>query len=270
MRVLSMLCLLTASASLLAADDKKPSAGKTAAKVRVTGLIIHKPPPAKPGGMMYAPNGTTLELLVSESGRFILGLDPKASKLESFTDDKKNNLAKKSGTLFGGQPNWINLFATPMGAADGEYGLQITAAGAPGKGASKILAKGSLAVKFGAGEKTLEKQEIALKQNEEVKAADFKISINYTGTFSTGVSVVSTEPLLKTIEFFDAAGKPVKPTFTNRVSMPGFGPNRKPQTTVSYNLGGNLKNKLAFKLTYFSKTETVSVPFDVRVGLDLE
>lgn len=267
MRVLSMLCLLAATVGLSAAADKKSSGAKSAAKVRVTGLSIQKPPAAKSGGMTFPPT-TTLQLLVAESGKYILGIDAKASKLDSFTDDKNNNLYKKSGGLFGGQPNWINPSAGLLGVADGEYGVQITATAAPGKGATKIRAKGTFSVQYGASEKTLDKKEIALKPNTEVTVGDFKVSVTYAGGFGAGLSVVSSEPRLKTVEFFDAAGKALKPTYTSRMSFPI--PGGKRQTTVTYSLGGNLKDKIAFKVTYFSQTETVSVPFDLRVGLDLE
>lgn len=269
MRLLSLLCLLAFSTGLLAADDKKAGEAKATANVRVTGLIVHKSPPRKQGAMMFSPTGTTLELLLSQAGTYFIGIDAKASKLDSFTDDKKNNLYKKTGALFGGQPNWINSFASMSAAEEGEYSIQITAANAPGKGATKILAKGTLVAKCGADEKTLEKKELALKPNEEVSVGDFKVKVNFAGGFGANLTVTSSEPRLKTMEFFDAAGKAIKIASSHRFTFPS-GPGGKPQTQVNYFLNGNLKGKIAFKLTHFGKFESVKVPFDVRVGLDLE
>ncbi|MGH7226182.1 MAG: hypothetical protein ACRELF_23450, partial [Gemmataceae bacterium] len=87
-------CLFVAAAGLLAADNKKEAADKDAAKVQVTRLEIRNAPPAKKGEMRFVSNGINMDLLVSAPGKHITGVDFKASKLESFTDDKKNNLHK--------------------------------------------------------------------------------------------------------------------------------------------------------------------------------
>src|SRR5262245_43512899 len=69
----------------LTADDDK-----TKASAKVIGLDIHR---ANVSEQIFSFNpGTSVEMLLSQPGKFILGLDPKASKLESFTDDKKTDL----------------------------------------------------------------------------------------------------------------------------------------------------------------------------------
>jgi hypothetical protein len=267
MRLLSALCLFAASTALLAADDKKPADDKTSAKVQAIGLSIRKAPPAKPGAMMFVPQGVTMDLSIAKPGKFIVGIDAKASKLESFTDDKNNNLKQAAG-IFGGQSNWINEFATQYGPEDGQCTIQIMAGKAPGKGAGKILVKASLVVKCGMDEKTADKKEIALKANEEVSAGDFKMKVNFVGGFGANLSVLSAEPRVKSVEFFDAAGKAIKPTSSGRRVNP-FGPGGKPQASVDYFLNGKM-DKVSFKVTYFDKVESVTVPLDLKVGLDLE
>jgi hypothetical protein len=269
MRWLSTLCLLTVVTGLLAADEKKAADDKKSAKVQVIRLFLHKAPPAKPGTFTIPPNGVTMHLTVAQPEKFVVGIDAKASKLESFTDDKKNDLNKKPAGLFGGQANWLAEYATEY-SPDGDYcTIQITAAGAPGKGAEKILVKGSLVLKCGAEEKTMDKKEIALKMNEEVSAGDFKVKVNYAGDFGAGLTVLSAEPRVKSVEFFDAEGKAIKTMPSARGTI-ALAPLEKPQAAVTYSLGGKKMDKASFKITYFDKIESVTVPLELRVGLDLE
>src|SRR5579884_1675053 len=175
MRPLSALCLFAVSTAFLAADDKKPSDDKTSAKVQAIGLNIRMAPHVKSGPSMFMPTGVTMDLAISQPGRFIVGVDAKASKLESFTDDKSNSLYKKPVGIFGAQSNWINEYATQYGPEGGQCTIQIAAGNPPGKGAGKIQVKASLVVKCGSEEKTTEKKELAIKMNEEVSVGDFKV-----------------------------------------------------------------------------------------------
>jgi hypothetical protein len=267
MRWLSTLCLFAAGTALLAADDAKPEE-KSSAKVQAISLFIRKAPPAKPGTFVITPNGVTMDLTVSKPGKFIVGIDAKASKLDSFTDDKKNNLFKKAAGVFGGTTNWINEYATQYGPEGESCTVQITAGNAPGKGAEKIVVKASLVLKCGADEKTSDKKEIALKANEEVKVGDFTVKVNSAGDFGAGLAVLSAEPRVKSVEFFDADGKALKTMPPGRGNI--FNQQGKPQAAASYFLGGKKMDKVSFKITYFDKVEAVTVPLDLRVGLDLE
>jgi len=268
MRWLSTLCLFAFGAALLAADEAKPADEKSSAKVQAIGLIVRKSPPPKPGAFGFAPNGVTMDLTVSKPGKFIVGIDAKASKLDSFTDDKKNNLFKKQPGVFGGADRWINEYMTQFGPEGESCTVQIMAANAPGKGAAKILVKASLIVQCGANEKTTDKKEIALKANEEVKVGDFTMKVNNAGDFGAGLAVLSAEPRVKSVEFFDADGKAMKTMPPGRGNI--FDQQGKPQAAASYFLGGKKMDKVSFKITYFDKIEAVTVPLDLSVGLDLE
>jgi hypothetical protein len=269
MRWLSTLCLLAAGSALFAAEEKKPAGEKTSAKVQVIGLFLRKAPPAKPGAFVFTPNGVTMDLTIAQPEKFIVGIDGKASKLESFTDDKKNDLVKKAPALFGGQANWLSEYATQF-SPDGDHcTIQITAASAPGTGAEKILVKGSLVLRCGAEEKTTDKKEIALKMNEEASAGDFKVKVNNTGDFGAGLTVLSAEPRVKSVEFFDPEGKAIKTMPSGRSTNP-VAPGGKPQAIVAYFLSGKKLDKVSFKINYFDKIESVTVPLELRVGLDLE
>ena len=267
MRWFSTLCLFAATTGFLAAEDKKADDEKMSAKIRAIGLTLRKPLPAKPGAFAYTPNGVTMDLVVTQPGKFLVALDTKESKLDSFTDDKKNNLYKKAG-LFGGSSEWISGYLTQFSPDGEQCTLQITAANPPGKGAEKILVKASLVLKCGSEEKTTDKKEIALKTNEEVSVGDFKMKVNSAAQFGAGLAVQSAEPNVKSIEFFDADGKALKLAPGGR-STNNFAPGGKPLSFVSYFLNQKM-DKVSFKITYFNKIESVTVPVDLRVGLDLE
>lgn len=267
MRSLSTLCVLAAATAVLAADDKKAAEEKSAAKIQVTGLVLRKPAPAKPGSFTFTPNGVTMDLAVSLEGKFIAALDSKDCKLEGFTDDKKNNLIKKGG-VFAGPASWIIDYMTQYSPEGDRCTLQVTAGNPPGKGAEKILVKGSLHFRCGTDEKTTEKKDITLKMNEEVSVGDFKMKVNNAGQFAISLSLTSPEPNVKSVAFLDADGKEIKANPQGR-GLNQFAPGGKPLWTVFYGLPPKIE-KASFKVTYFNKLESVTVPLDLRVGLDLE
>jgi hypothetical protein len=265
MRWLSVLGLFVLGTSIWADDQKPTRDEKGSTKPKVVGLSIRKPLPAKPGEFSFNPAGTTLEVVVFQPGRFILGIDAKASKLEQFTDDKKTDLHKSKG-LFG-QANWINEFMSRP-STDGEScTVQIAGPNAPAKGAEKILLKGSVALKCGAGAKSTDKKDITLKMNEEATVGSFKVKVNSAAAFGSQLTISSGEPNIKSVEFLDDNGKAIMTGQPNRISLPT--PGGKMEHMVGYFLTGK-RDKVTVKINYFDKVENVTVPLDVRVGLDLE
>lgn len=257
-----------AAAGLLTADEKKEAAGKGAAKVQVTRLEIRKSPPVKRAGPLVPSSGISLAIRVSPPGKSIMGIDIKGSKLDSLTDDKKNNLYKKAAFSFGGS-DWLSEFAeySPEGDA---VTLHVNADGAPGSGASKILLKASLALKCGSNEKATEKKAIALKAKEQIDLGPFKVQIGPFG--GNQVLVVSDKENVKSVEFYDEKGKKVETSPPNRLPPPppaAPGGAKKMQYTYSYFVFEQ-KPKVFVKINYCEKLEKVTVPLDLRVGLSLE
>lgn len=203
MRLFSASCWFVAAAGLLIAGDKKEAADKDAAKIRVTRLEIRKPPPQKAGGPFQMSPGIALGIMVNPPGKHITGIDVRASKLDSLTDDKKNNLHKKPAFSFGGS-NWLSEFAQYSPEGDSVTVL-VSANNVPGSGASKVLLKASLVLHCGADEKATDKKEIALKPKEEIALGSFKVQIS---PFSANqVLVISDKENIKNVEFFDDKGK---------------------------------------------------------------
>ncbi len=257
-RWFSALCLLTASTVLWAADDK-PSA-----KFQVISLAIYKAPPPKPGTFMMVSNGIHMELMVSLPDKPITGVDVKSSKLDSFRDDKDNVLFKKSGGLFGGGANWLQELGMRYGPDGESVTMQIRGTSPPGKGANKILLKGSLNIKCGADAKATDSKVMAMKPKEQADVGPFKVRVSQ---FGNQVEVEAEDENIKKIEFLDDKGKeiPISPSHRTRMES-GKGKGH----YVYYYFLGSKSEKFSVKIHYFAKVETVQVPLDLRVGLDLE
>jgi hypothetical protein len=202
-RWLSVLCVLAGCTALLAAEDKKEADDKTSAKFQVTRLEIRNYPPPKPGTFTFMNNGTTMDVMVKPSGKHLTGVDFKASKLTSFTDDKKTNLhTKPSGFFVGGSggSDWLNEFFVQYAPEGDAVTIQVKSNAKPAKGAEKILLKASLVLLMGKGEKATEKKEIAFKANEEATVGPFKVKISQ---FGNQVNVIAVEQNLKNVEILD-------------------------------------------------------------------
>lgn len=264
MRWLSALSVLAAGTALLAAEDKKDADDRASAKFQVTRLEIRNYPPPKPGTFAFVNNGMTLDVLVKPSGKHLTGVDFKASKLESFTDDKKTDLHTKSGGLFGsGGSDWLNEFFVQYSPEGDAVTLQVKSNAKPAKGAEKILLKASLVLRMGKDEKTTEKKEIAFKANEEAAVGPFKVKISQ---FGNQFNVISSEENLKSIEVVDENGKEVKLGPPGRMRQMNGG---KTEYHYSYFLFQKTA-KVSIKASYFEKVESVKVPMELQVGLGLE
>jgi hypothetical protein len=263
MRWLSALCVLAAGTALLAADDKKEADDKGSAKFQVTRLEIRNSPPPKPGTFQFVNNGISMHVLVTPSAKNLAGIDFKASKLESFTDDKKNNLYKKGGGFGFGQSDWLNEFFTQYSPEGDAVTLQMNSSVPPGKGAEKLLLKASLVLRIGKGEKATEKKEIALKAKEEAAVGPFKVKVS---DFGNQFSVISDQENLKNIELFDDKDKEIKIGLPGRMRMMKGDKTEYIYSSVIF----QKTSKFSIKINYYDKVENVKVPVDLKVGLSLE
>lgn len=262
-RWLSILGLLAAGTAVWAADDNKSAVNKNAPKIQVISLSIHKAPPPKPNSFMASFDGVHMDVMVSVPKRFITGVDVKASKLDRFTDDKDNALYKKGGGLFGGGPEWLSNMGMRFDADGETFTIHIQGNKLPGKGAGKIIFKGSVNVKCGAEEKATDAKELTMKPKEEVDIGPFKLRRNQFG----GIEILSSNENIKKIDILDDKGKPIMTSPPTHVRSPL--PNEKLPYVYSLFLFGK-RDKVSVKVHYFAKVETISVPLDLRVGLSLE
>ena len=257
-RWFSALCFLMAGTALLTAADKPP------VKIQVVSLAIYNGPPPKPGTFTLTPNGIHMELMVSLPDKPITGVDVKNSKLDSFRDDKDNVLFKKSGRLFGAGATWLQDFGMRYGPDGESVTLHIYGTDMPGKGANKLLLKGSLSIKCGADAKATDAKEMAMKPKEQADVGPFKVRVNQ---FRNQVQVETEDENIKKIEFLDDKGKEIPIRLSNRTRMESG----KGKEHYVYHYFLDIKSeKVSVKIHYFAKVKTVQVPLDLRVGLDLE
>jgi hypothetical protein len=262
MRWFSTLCLLAVNTMAFAAGE-----AKQAPTAQATGLSIRKPlPPKKKEGFVFSPAGTTLNVTISAPGRYIIGIDAKASKLDHFSDDKQTKL--NGSGLF--TSSWLSDYVSIL--PDGEQcTAEIRGTNVPVKGAGKILAKATLILKCGAGEKASEKKEIAMKKDTAVAVGAFSLRVTGEGSnFGGGsVAIVSETRNVKSAEFFDAKGNAIKTVGTPFWSPFFGGGDGKMRQALTYHLPKKI-DAVSVKFTYFDKVEMVSVPFDLRVGIGLD
>ena len=124
----------------------------------------------------------------------------------------------------------------------------------------------------GADEKATDKKEIAIKKDNKETVGAFTLQVVNDGAMFGGpqVAVISDKQNLKAVEFLDAKGDPIKLFF------PPYRQNLYPTTPggkMQYEMIGTLPKKMdavTVKATYFDKTEAVSVPIDLNVGVGLE
>lgn len=262
-RWLSTACLLACAAGLFAADEKKSDV-----TAQVTGLNIRKPlPPKAKGPLVFVDKGGTgLDVALSAPGKFVLGIDVKASKLDHFTDDKDTK-------LYTAQPfgNWLSEF--PLISPEGDVcTVHVNGLAPPAKGAVKLHLKATVALVCGTDEKAADKKEIAIKKDATETVGAFTIKVLNDGGMFGGpqIEVISDKQNLKGVEFFDDKGAAVKlffPPYRQNVY-----PN-KPGGKMRYGMIGGLPKKIdkvTVKATYFDKTEAVSVPINLSFGVGLE
>jgi hypothetical protein len=240
-------------------DDTKP------ASARVVSLHIVKPEEKdRDVSFEFFSPSTTVQALVTLPGKVILGVDQKASKLTSFTDDKKTDLTKSKVKTFFTIP-WLDAYAS-ISKDKHSCAVRLRGQNAPAAGASKIRLKASLVVVCGSGEKTAEKKDVKVEKGtkEKVGPVELEVPAPFPGG-SYQVVFRSDLPVIKNVEFLDADGKAVK-SFGGFTQPPLFD-NAKYQTT--YTLTDKKVTKVTVKLTYYEKTEKVKVPLDLSFGVGL-
>jgi hypothetical protein len=251
----TLFCLFLICARGSAADDDK-----TKASVKVIGLDIHR---TNENEQILTFNpGTTVEVLLTQPGKSILSIDPKASRLASITDDKKTDLTKTK-SAFG--RDWLNAAFLRFNKDNSQCVFQIYAPSTPAEGASKIMIKANFAVIVGKEEKTAEQKNVTLKVGEKAKldAIAMTVEKGFGDGKQVTVSFITPERSIKSLEFIDSKGKAIPSIFPN--TNPTFA-NGKGQFQTSCSLPVQTA-PVTIKATYFSKTETVNVPVDLSFGL---
>ena len=254
-----VMCLLSASVAL--AQEK--------AEVSAVSLRIGKTIPEDPeGDLTFGQPGTSLTLFVRRADKVFIGMDKKKTKLASFTDDKGTDLLKKT-------KKWgmSGISSFPKFSKDGHVCVvDVQGPTPPAKGAKTIRLKATLAMKCAEGEKTAVQKDLALKKGSKLTAGPVPWTIEKVGKPNWGdakMSVVVTGKVshdkIKQLVFLDADGKEVEHSVGSR-SRSGF--MGRMTYGVTYNFKKNV-DVVTVKVIYFEKTETITIPVDLEIGVGL-
>ena len=211
--------------------------------------------------------GTTLMLQVVYEAGGLISFDRDAAKLETFADDKKNDLLPER--RFGG--NGLELFAQI--SDDGKVALiEISGGGVPARGSRAIRAKGTLVFQQATGKTTAKAENVALKKDATFKAGPFEFEITAAGkpdwgddplqiTLKTSRDVAA----IKSIKFLDSDGKEIKSSGAGSQSMTSG-------ANTVYERSINLSKQIdaaTIELTLWKDMKKIEIPFDLNVGVGL-
>lgn len=261
---LCLTCCLTAAlllspfAAVTAADDKPP------ATVSPIAIAITKQAKAADGeDIVFGQEGTEVTLLIRGGDKNVIAFNDDRSELTSLKDSLGNKLNKPD--------DWGFQFWQP--SDDGSAGtLKVSASGVPGKKATGLELKASLALVVASKQKTEETKNVSLTKDTSFKVGSIGCKVAEAGKPEWGDAAMAVELEFKQdvaeiaeVVFLDSDGKAVK---ADRTSSSRFGFGDKVQVTYGYELDKQIDvATVQFKL--WTDMEKVKVPVDLSFGLGL-
>lgn len=252
-KVIHWACLAILSSTISLSAQEPPS---KIAKWSIVQIQIEKKAPYVE--LFVFDNRTTVSTKVTIPGKLVIGFDPAASVVETFTDDKKTNLLEtpfrsKSMKSIDRDTNPLRRDPTV---------IALSAPGIPAPGATKIRVKGKAAMFVGANEKVFEKKNAAFRQ--EIELPFGKVG---RGTGIGTWQYVGAKPIHHAA-LIDAAGKSIDLHLTRsfRAAIPG----EKREFHTIFVVHPFEKNQAptgTLRLTYFDHIELYEIPFDLEIGV---
>jgi hypothetical protein len=206
-------------------------------------------------------DGTQLRAKIELPDRFIVGVDSNGSTFNSWKDDKGTNLLATPLRL----KEWKTLERDRTAEGGKSATVFLRAGGVPAPGASKLVAKGKLAVFVGKDEKKIEKKNVVFLAGVDLGFGNvkgggkgFKSSLRYIGIRPIKEAEIDVEGktlqlrILNTKASFQVEGKP---EFHIALMPPPFD-----KTDI---------RRGTLRITYLEVVETIVVPFDLEIGLGL-
>jgi hypothetical protein len=212
--------------------------------------------------------GTALALLV-ESATSMIKFDEEASKIDSFTDDKGNDLLVKAKGSFQN----VGFGSFPKISEDGRSALlEISGGGVPAPGSSTVNAKGTLVFQMASQKKAIKSAPFELKKGTPVKVGDIELKVQSAGKPSFGEDALEVEfqtgdkavTMLAGVKFYDAAGKELESQGAGSSSM-GFG--NKYTYGRSYSLKEAVKGKVVLEFEVWTDLKEAKLPFSIAAGV---
>lgn len=254
----------------VAAAPKKAGGGT---EVTVVGIAVGKPNVsdtyADLMGLTLRP-GTAVYFRIIRKDKVLIFVDETASKLASFTDDKGTVLAKP-GSVDRLKNWWLGAFSEI--SEDGHvYHFSIVSdTKTPAPGARTLQAKAVIVLFCGSDEKTEKQKDVALKVNTKITVGPIQMTISKIWQEERGDEKLTAVTLesdkrfypIRKLEFLGPDGKAIETLNLGEGSTSMGG-------KLTYDRTFGLKSqvdKVTVRITYFAKTEKLTVPVDVNVGV---
>jgi hypothetical protein len=243
MRLLLAFTLLAAAAGVCAAADPE------APSVRAYAVNINHPPKGA-AREIVSPEYTGVYLFAHLPGKHIVGIDPAASKL-TVTDDKGTDL----------MPNLRLNPTVPSDKTKSQGRFYLLGPKAPPAGATRVKVKGELVFLCGEGEKTATVEKLPVKAGEKAAAGPAALEV-IPAKDRFAVDLRAASPLVKSVAFTDAAGKPLFATgAVNLVVSDG-----KVAQVGVLTLPAKTET-VGVKVVHYEKVEAVKVAVDSETGV---
>ncbi len=246
--------------------------------VQVRGLRIVGPGMGKDNQELRPFNwteGTDLAVLVVKPGGGLISFDDDKSTLKAFIDNKGTNLLekKKSGSGSSFSFGRAGFEHSPSFSKDRTACLiEIQGKRVPAKGATAIMATGTLVFNCGSKTKTFTQKDLSFKKGTKVKAGPVQFTIKEVGKPQWGDAAMAVTfeakqdiSAIKEISFLDAQGKKI-PAERGGSSTTRFG------GSVTIEKAYNFKTKregATVVITCWTDMKAVSVPFKIQTSVGL-
>ena len=254
--------LVVGAASLVPA-----AAPEMGPQVEVVGLEVMKPDPADKFGnalVMGRPAGTTITLKIAAPDRHCISLDEDATDVTACSDDKGTNLTEDRAK---GREGFDWSFDLSDDAPAALFGIRCPAVPAPG--AREVSLEGTVGIKCGSAEKTVEQKDFALKVGSELTVGPAPMKIEKIegawgeSKMQVTLSGTTNPETIKELVFLSADGKAMKAHITewSYSGSPG-----QMTYTRTYALSEKV-DVVTVRITYFTKVETLTVPVNLKIGI---
>ena len=243
------------------------TAAAQGAETEVLKLTVARKPSIE-GLKVFGEPRVELEVGVRVPGKPLLSVDLEQSKLLRFVDDKGTDLAKGAPKGFFG---WASMSASFRDEATDSSLLQIKTSTLPADGAGKLELEAEIALKSASGSETKE-EKVALEEGAKITCAPIPLEIRGIEAVDFGDSKFSDQlasdqslDAIRELEFLGADGKPMK---ADSMGSGSFGFGGKKTYTKSFGLPSR-PDEVTVRITSYAKTEVVTVPLKLSIGMGL-
>ena len=255
-----------------AASGARPKAGS--AQVQALALRIGKPLSMSERRRLkvHVQEGTSLTVRLSMPHKRIVKVDKDTSKLVRFTDDKGTDLTKS-------RRRWRQIWLSPFAriSTDGhDCVVDVMGSSAPAPGARELRLKANIVLLCGTDERTVEQKGVALEPGSAIAVGPVPMKIAAPGRDGQFITGFGNRPKPKTQ--FKLTSKVSRDKIAKLAFIGPDGREMKYRRAASSRSSGNYwalyvmdekVERATVRITYYAKSERVTVPVDLSIGLGL-